>query len=257
MQVIFIHGITGSKRFFAWLEDRLRSDPTRASTLSFDLPGFGDNKDLDNGYSAADQLRFITKLIDERFPSGELVLLGHSLGGVLALAWATEYLPRVSRLVLLNTPLGECRADIVRSLLGEHMSWAALFLRHRLLAHLACVMLRRAQLLRGFRFTKPSYVPDEVFRDYGRHTWKSLARTFDQILLGLPAGPLIRQLRTIPVLNLTGKEDDEISRRTIGQPNVENVTLPGGHLMLLEHPAPTALVIERFLMQDTPARAHG
>lgn len=254
LQVIFLHGITGSRRFFASLEDRLRSDPTRASTLSFDLPGFGDNKDLDYGYTAADQLRFITKLINERFPSGEVILIGHSLGGVLALAWAAEYLPRASRLVLLNTPLGESRDDIVRSLLRERMSWAALLLKHRLLAHLACLILRRTQLMRALRFMKPSYVSDEVFRDYGRHSWRSVSQIFDQVLLRVPGGPLVRQLQSIPILNLIGKEDDEISRRTIGQPNVENLTLPGGHLMLLEHPVPMAQVIERFLIQDGAGR---
>ena len=257
LQVIFLHGITGSKRFFAWLEDRLRVAPTRASTFSFDLPGFGDNKNVECDYSPGDELLFITKLIGERFPSGELVLIGHSLGGVLALAWAAQNLLRVSRLVLLNTPLGESRDDIVRSLVQERMSWAAILLRHRRLAHLACVILRGTQLMRAFRFRKPPYVPDEVFRDYGQHNWRSLSRTFDQVLLGLPGGPLIRQIRTIPILNLIGEEDDEISRRMIEQPNVENATLPGGHLMLLEHPVKAAQVIERFLMPPTPARPPG
>jgi hypothetical protein len=49
-----------------------------------------------------------------------------------------------------------------------------------------------------------------------------------------------------------GDEDDEISRRAIQQPNVKNVSLHGGHLMLLEHPEETVPAILQFLA-DQPA----
>jgi hypothetical protein len=97
---------------------------------------------------------------------------------------------------------------------------------------------------------KPRWVPDEVFRDYCCHTWKSLSTTFDEVLLGMPGAPLVQQVSGIPILNLTGREDDEISRRKIDQRNVENLVLPGGHLMLLEHPETTALAIEEFLLRS-------
>ncbi len=42
-------------------------------------------KKLPSGYSVSDQLTFITNSIQERFPSGQIALIGHSLGGVLAL----------------------------------------------------------------------------------------------------------------------------------------------------------------------------
>ena len=249
-RVVLVHGITGSRRFFKLLEDRLHSSPLKAETLSFDLVGFGDNKDVNSDYTAVQQLRFVTDRVEERFPSGKLVLIGHSLGGVLALAWTVEHLSRVSHLILLNTPLGESREDIVRSLEQGHLSWATLLLWHKPLAHLthlACVFMRVRGVERAFRFLKPSYIPDEVFEDYVRHSWRSLKATFDEILLKVAGGPLLRQIDSIPVLNLTGQKDDEISRRTIDQVNVENIVMPGGHLMLLEHPLETSRVIERFL----------
>ena len=255
-RVVLLHGITGSSRFFRWLEDRLHPGPVKAETLSFDLVGFGANKDVKSDYSAAQQLRFMTDRIEERFPSGKLVLIGHSLGGVLALAWTLEHLSRVSHLILLNAPLGESRDDIVRSLGHGPLSWATLLLRQKPLAHLthlACVLMRIPGVERAFRFLKPSYVPDEVFEDYVRHSWRSLKATFDQILLNVPGGRLVRQIHSIPILNLIGQKDDEISRRTIDQANVENIVMPGGHLMLLEHPLETSQAIERFLTREIPA----
>jgi pimeloyl-ACP methyl ester carboxylesterase len=181
------------------------------------------------------------------------VLIGHSLGGVLALGWAVQHLHRVSRLILLNTPLGDSRDEIIRSLLQERFGWGSLLLKHKRLAHFACMVLRGAQVIRAFHFAKPAYVPDEVFRDYTQHSWKSLAQTFDSVLLGVPGGPLVRRIENIPILNLTGRDDDEISRRVIDQQNVQNVMLPGGHLMLLEHPEPTVEAIERFLNRSSLA----
>lgn len=254
--MVFVHGITGSRRFFSWLEDRLHSGPVKAETLSFDLVGFGANKDVKSDYSAAEQLRFITDRVEERFPSGKLVLIGHSLGGVLALAWTVEHLSRATHLILLNTPLGESREDIVCSLEQGPVSWTTLLLRQKPLAHvthLACVLMRIPGVARAFRFLKPSYVPEEVFEDCVRHNWKSLEATFDQILLDVPGGLLIRQIQSIPILNLMGEKDDEISRRTVDQANVESAVMPGGHLMLLEHPLETSQAIERFLTREIPA----
>lgn len=101
--------------------------------------------------------------------------------------------------------------------------------------------------MRAFRFAKPPYIPDDVFRAYTQHSWKAVAQTFDRVFLGVPGGPLVRQIRDIRILNLMGRNDDEIARRVVDQHNVQNVLLPGGHLMLLKQPDSTAGVIERFL----------
>ena len=247
---MLLHGLTGSRRVFAGLETRLRAEPTRADTFSFDLPGFGTNKELDGSGDIANYLLFISDSIANRFPAGPLVLIGHSLGGVLALAWASEHRERVAQIVLLNAPLGESREDVIRSLLQERVGWGALLLRHRGLAHLACVLLRGTHLIRLFRFAKPAYVPKAVFLDYTQHSWKSVAQMFDRVLLAVPGGRLVRQIVDIPILNLTGEADDEIFRRSIAYRNVRNVTLPGGHLMLLEHPDSIGEVIVGFIIRD-------
>lgn len=250
LQIVLVHGITGSRRFFAWFEAKVCLAPTFATTYSLDLLGFGENRNVQSGFTPAEQLRWIGDSISERFPSGKIVLVGHSMGGVLSLAWAADHLSRVSKIVLLNTPLGENREDIVCSLTQDHLGWATLLLKYKPFAHLACVVLRGVHAYRALHFAKPGYVPDEVLLDYAKHSWKSLARTFDGVLLGLPGMPLVRRIEEIPILNVTGAEDAEISRRKSDQRNVENVELSGGHLMLLEHPEETFTAVERFLLRD-------
>src|SRR5256885_1531751 len=152
LRVVLLHGITGSRAIFSNLEKQLRSMPTSAETLSFDLLGFGANKNVASSYELSKQLDHISAQINEHFPSGKIVLIGHSLGGVLALAWTVENQDRVSRLILLNTPLGESREDVTRSLLQSGFSWATVLLKHRTLAHLACIVFRGAKVARLFRF---------------------------------------------------------------------------------------------------------
>ena len=86
LRIVLLHGLTGSKHFFDGLERRLRNSPTNAETFSFDLPGFGTNRTLGSSYGVSDHLTFVTGSIEKHFPAGPLVLVGHSLGGVLALA---------------------------------------------------------------------------------------------------------------------------------------------------------------------------
>jgi pimeloyl-ACP methyl ester carboxylesterase len=156
--------------------------------------GFGANKDVESDYSAAQQLRFITDRIEERFPSGKLVLIGHSLGGVLALAWTVATLvSRVKSHFAQYIAWGKSRGHCLKP--GTRTpSWATLLLWPKPLAHLthlACVLMRIPGVERAFRFLKPSYVPDEVFEDYVRHSWRVNA-TFDQIVLNVPGGRLVR-----------------------------------------------------------------
>ena len=42
-KVVLLHGLTGSRRIFGSLEQRLQIDLS-AQTIAFDLLGFGDNK---------------------------------------------------------------------------------------------------------------------------------------------------------------------------------------------------------------------
>lgn len=57
MRVVLLHGLTGSKRFFAGLEEALRTAPTSVQTLAFDQPGFGESVGVGRDYTLAAQLR--------------------------------------------------------------------------------------------------------------------------------------------------------------------------------------------------------
>jgi pimeloyl-ACP methyl ester carboxylesterase/uncharacterized protein YjbI with pentapeptide repeats len=69
--------------------------------LTFDLPGFGRSTHAEAVYSPARYVRFMRALIARHF-SGPVDLLGHSMGGALAIQYAGDYPAYVNRLALLD-----------------------------------------------------------------------------------------------------------------------------------------------------------
>ena len=95
--LVFIHGYTGSKENFLDLMAELRAH----RTLAPDLPGWGDSErraDTDYGYPAqADRLAAWLGTL-----GGQVVLVGHSMGGGIAALVAARHPQHVTRLVLMD-----------------------------------------------------------------------------------------------------------------------------------------------------------
>ncbi len=106
--VVLIHGLSGQLQHFTYaMVDELASD---FHVIAVDRPGCG--------YSTRDQTRFATlpeqgRMINEFLRSKNIdkaVLVGHSLGGAVALAMALDYPENTSALVLLS-PLTQKMPD--------------------------------------------------------------------------------------------------------------------------------------------------
>lgn len=96
--VICIHGITSNAYFFQAFADGLA---TNHQVYAYDLRGRGDSDKPAQGYSvpihAADLLNLIEALGLER-----PIIIGHSLGALIALYFAAHYPEKLSKLVLVD-----------------------------------------------------------------------------------------------------------------------------------------------------------
>ncbi|NUO76167.1 MAG: alpha/beta hydrolase [Lysobacter sp.] len=100
--LVLVHGFTGSKENWYPLAQRLRG---RYRLLIPDLPGWGESQRRDGGdYGFVAQSARLARFIERvaRPQGGEVVLVGHSMGGGIAALTAARYPRAVDRLGLLD-----------------------------------------------------------------------------------------------------------------------------------------------------------
>ncbi|MBI5007945.1 MAG: alpha/beta hydrolase [Nitrosomonadales bacterium] len=97
--VILIHGLGGST------DDWKNTIPALAKdfhVLAFDLPGFGKSDKGSQEYSPTRYARLAHFLADRYFPNKDYHIVGHSMGGAIALRFAAQRPLRFQRLVLID-----------------------------------------------------------------------------------------------------------------------------------------------------------
>jgi pimeloyl-ACP methyl ester carboxylesterase len=100
--VIFLHTWVGSWRY--WIPT-MQAMSTRFRAYALDLWGFGDTTRATGRYSLEHQVRLVTGFIDE-MGLGEVSLVGHGLGGVIATYFAADHPGSTKRLVAVSFPMG-------------------------------------------------------------------------------------------------------------------------------------------------------
>jgi len=95
--LVLIHGFGESLLTWQAILDRLAESHR---VIAFDLPGFGGSSKPDAGYDLPAMVGRLSDFVD-RWTSGPLVVVGHSMGGELAAALAIARPDRIERLVLI------------------------------------------------------------------------------------------------------------------------------------------------------------
>jgi pimeloyl-ACP methyl ester carboxylesterase len=198
--ILAVHGLGGSGRYWQGLADRVGD---RWSIVAPDLPGFGASDEPDRDIDRA----FLLEQLGAIAPQGPLVVIGHSLGGVLAALWAGANPERLRALAVVAAPYPG----------GEGMDF-------RSPAELRPSIPRR-MLSRGVRSIWPAVAvpvgmargyPPGIVIDFGRQSVRSRAWTMWS-LLSDPEAPsavadAIRQPSDLPAL-LAFADDDRTVRR--------------------------------------------
>jgi len=118
--LLFIHGWFGSWRYWVPAMEELSRN---YRTYAFDLWGFGDSDKMRSYYSLEAYVEQLREFMDQ-LGIWSIPIVGHSLGGVVALLFATQFPDRVEQVMGVSVPLiGE---DVDRSLTSFSGNGAAL-----------------------------------------------------------------------------------------------------------------------------------
>jgi pimeloyl-ACP methyl ester carboxylesterase len=257
--VVLIHGLPGTAGDFEDVTPLLRG----LRTIAYDRPGFGFSS---GGYHAfAEQLTTLHRLL-ARLGAERPVLVGHSYGGTIALAYAARYPEDVRGLVLVDAAAaGQDSSAVERgqARLIQFLSWPVV-------EPLADVTF--SQLLRTVSAKQgdaAAFDPDAVDE---RHEQRLLAMNMRHEDLDAFASEVLesedviadldRRLATIatPAVVIQGADDKLVEPergRAIAArlPNARLVMVSGGHMPTYLHPARVAAAVrELSVTGDEPAR---
>ncbi|TSD02788.1 MAG: hydrolase [Parcubacteria group bacterium Greene0714_36] len=236
--VLLLHGWGRSLDDFGDLASRLASAFPDTAFLSMDLPGFGGSPlAKDTGFSLADYCAVIRSVFD-KMDVGRAVLIGHSLGGRIAIKFAALHPDRVERMALISAagiPARSFRLTLLR--IGRGL-FKTVFFAARDFKYI----LRLKNLLGAI---------------FGSKDYQTARGALYETLKKVLAEDLRDDAKkiSIPTLLVWGKNDQITPPRDAAEYHAlikgsRLEMLDGGHFAFLEYPAQCASIIVSFLRKD-------
>lgn len=246
--LLFLHGLAGSSYCWRGVTSLL----PHYRCLALDLKGHGESgKPADSAYRISDHAEIVVEVI-RCLDLQEVVLVGHSLGGAIALSTASELAreseDRVRALVLMNAIC-----------FPQRIPWFLQMLRVPAVGQVTASMApARLVVSRSFQrgYHDRTRITEEVVAEHARCMDLPGARAALMATIRAldrePIWELAPQI-TLPALVLWGRHDPSIPL-SLGQQLAE--ALPQGRLAVLEHcghypqkerPIETAAVLAEFL----------
>jgi len=230
-RILCLHGAGGNGAVFDPLLDLLGE---RHEPLAFDQPGHGRSGSFDS-LGSIDRMAAFTRALWEKLALRAPVLLGHSMGGAVALQLALDHPDEVRGLVLVGAG---ARFDDTEE--------GAEFVRK--------VSEGKARR----RFEKEIYSPQtapEIMQRGFLESLKTDPRALYGDMLAIGDCDLVSRLGDIVAPTLVVVGEDEVPRMreqaellTASIPGAQRVDVPAaGHQIHLEQPAAVAAAIEDFL----------
>lgn len=221
--LVFLHGIGGTVRY--WLAGPQPPVFPAHRTLLVDLLGFGDSPKPWCRYTVD---RHLDALDAALAGHRDVTLVGHSLGAVLAVAYAARHPDTVRRLVLFGLPYFGSQANAYRWFRRTPGGW---IYTNMATTALACILSRRV-LGRLLPYLLPD-IPRVIAEDLAKHTFLSSTTSMWEVLYQHDLAVDARTLPVdMPVFCVHGTRDDTapvdgILRLAAGRPNWDVALLEG------------------------------
>ena len=247
-QLVFLPGLGGPTRYW---QGHLETLQQSHRVLLVDLLGFGQSPKPWARYSVEQHLAALHQVLKDR---GRFTLVGHSMGTLLALAYAARYPHQVERLVLFSVPYFGSKQKAL-NYFGSQSALYRLLLANMALAALICIITRRI-FGRLMPYLRPD-LPRAVAADIVKHTWRSFTSSLWEVIYSGNVLQAVEALDArIPVLCIHGDQDpvaplDGVLTLAGQRRNWRVQVLPGvGHHPLFRAPEICLRAIESTPVQE-------
>jgi len=247
--VVLVHGWLSSSRIWEQLAGRLAQ---RFTVYTLDLSGFGESDKPLSGYGIRNGSRLLYAFC-AHFGLTHTNVIGHDLGGAMAVKLAADHPDVVGRLVIVSTPADENQIDLPTVL------WLVTLPVIGPLFYSLGRVARPVRRLWMRPFVADSEdLTDEVVDDAGRSTPAAVSKTLSISRREISRGRLARQARIIkiPLLVVSGEDDQIVDPQAVGVwaggVDRAEISLIGecAHLPMIERVAEFNAQILAFLTGD-------
>jgi len=208
--------------------------------IAIDLLGFGKSPQSDGGYTPEDHCRAIRSTLRSLGVHEPAIIVGHSMGSLIALRYAVLYPHEVSKLVLLNMPVYTSPAQAKRDITQANKMWEYAYYGNssRALCNTWCSFLRPIT-----RWIAPLYlssVPRAVAQDSLLHTWKSYSESLKYVIEDQAVEADLNKL-VVPTLQVYGDQESQVVLNNVAKfKNLSSENriqiMHGSHKLPLEKP---------------------
>ena len=164
MKLIFLHGLTGSHYNF---DDMKNEFADTFDTISFDIIGFASAEKPKTTYNKQLYMNFLETKIKDK-----CIIVGHSMGAILAKDFAIKYPELVQRIYLISYPL-QRNQDGIRDILNKDIL-IKFYMSNSLISRFFCnskIVWKYFYLWIIFIFKNKYYLSAQ---DYFKHTYNSV-----------------------------------------------------------------------------------
>jgi len=251
--ILFLHGITGSCRYW---QKRVRSLALDYRLILPDLIGFGRSPKPHVEYTLDLYRESVRHLVEELDLAGRpLILVGHSLGDLIALEYAARYGDHLDRMALFSLPRFSDPVSAHAVFWRGSPNYRRLLNDHSLAETLAQMKRSGLELTLRYIFR----FPWSVLIDSHKFTFKSLTSTIEHCLLNYQIDRVLPRVPPIPTLLIHGEQDSvaplsHVADLPIRYPYMRLATLRGtGHHVFLTHTKKSLSLLRNFL--DEPDKS--
>jgi len=251
--LIFLHGITGSRRYW---EKRVAPLAKSHRLVIPDLLGFGLSPKPPVDYTVPRFTESVRRLmVDEKIAGRRHVIVGHSLGALIAIQYAIDHPDEIDALVLLSVPRFSSYEEAHRLFWLGSPQYRKLLREHSIVENIAQMKRSGVDLFLKYLVK----FPWGVLADCRKFTMRSLTSTLEHCLLNYKLDEILPSLRPMPVLLLHGLRDgvapyDNIKHLPEEYPFMKLEVIPSsGHHVFLTHTRRSLRLMEDFLA-SVPSR---
>jgi len=247
--LLLLHGVTGSGRYWARAEGDL---DRRHRLLIPDLLGFGDSPKPDRDYDIPLFVESLRGFLEgQGLTDRPIDVVGHSLGGTVALEYLALYPAAFGRMALLSLPRHASREEAHRLFLANSVNYRRILGVNDLQA---CLRSFRETGLEVFLKYLTRF-PAAVVRDASKFTLRSLLTTLEYCLLDYRLDDVLERIPAVPTLLLHGSEDKVTPLENVApladRPGWRLRVVRGtGHHLFLTHPVECLREIHALLNEE-------